>query len=244
MNSNRYPVFVSVIAIGLILLANASSILAVELTSAIRYQISADADHPHCVATRIKSAGEKNKRTLALTASHCFKHQPTSIYLFCTNRKAGETAVVQRTRVTVLEFHRHPTHDAALLVLPENTHRCIGPGLPVHAPSMTVFEPGDKLDVPIVSVFGLTDDPIALRRVLPMSISIHDSETFSLQDKMACLQGGDSGYPLLHNGEFVGMLISGLTGCPTSQTAIRIDQISHWVITTAESAKRVTGELF
>jgi hypothetical protein len=228
-------------AIGLLLLANTSSILAVELTSAIRYQISADADHPHCVATRIESGGEQDKRIFILTASHCFMHQPRTIYLFCTNQQADANAVVQLERVPVLEFHRHPTHDAALLALPENKHRCIGPGLPVHTPSMTVAEPDETLAVPIVPGFGSTDDPIALRRVLQMSISSLDSETFALQDEVACLQGGDSGYPLLHNGEFVGMLIAGLTGCPTSQTAIRIDRISHWIMRIAESPNTING---
>lgn len=241
VNSNRYRVIASIMGIGLLLLANASSILAVELTSAIRYQISADADHPHCVATRIDSGGEQDQRIFILTASHCFMHQPRTIYLFCTNQQANAKAIVQLKRVPVLEFHRHPTHDAALLTLPENKHRCVGPSLPVHAPSISVTEPYENLAVPLVPVFGSTDDPIALRRVLQMSVSSHDSETFALHDEVACLQGGDSGYPLLHNGEFVGMLISGLTGCPTSQTAIRIDRISRWIMKMAGSPNAVNG---
>jgi hypothetical protein len=59
--------------------------------------------------------------------------------------------------------------------------------------------------------------------------------TLQFHDDTACLDKGNSGHPVFMNGigppyKLVGLLISGLGGCPSLQTVVRTDRLAEWIV--------------
>lgn len=202
---------------------------------AFHFQITGNTTNPHCVATRllpsqvenVSKAQEPVEQSLrvihALTAAHCFRNTVKSIHISCRDKSTKETRITS--------FSRHPTHDAVYMeLLVEDS--CLGKGVPTRHQELGKQHQYQQLEIPAVvrptgEAFDIaTHDggPYWVATILSV-----DQETLRIADQVACLKAGDSGYPLLLNGQLVAMLISGLEGCPTEQISIRIDKISAWI---------------
>jgi hypothetical protein len=202
---------------------------------AFKFQLQGNTTNPHCVATqlqpphlenvsKVQQPAEETFRVIhALTAAHCFSNVVKSIHIGCRDNSTKETQVTS--------FSRHPTHDAVYMeLLVENS--CLEKGVSVRHQALGKQHQHQKLYIPAVvkptgeAIDVASLDSAANRVATILSV---DQETLRIADPVACLKAGDSGYPLLLNGQLVAMLISGLDGCPTEQIGIRIDKIAAWI---------------
>ncbi|ASJ71973.1 trypsin-like serine protease [Granulosicoccus antarcticus] len=210
-------------------------------SSAFHYGLDSQFTTPHCVATKLKSSASR-VRSLeqkpdvmsrqvvhALTAAHCFRNTVESINIGCRDSSTVEALITA--------FYWHPTHDVVLMKLLVN-EACLGKGVSLRHQELDKHHQNKQLVIPgTVQPQSMTfGESRAFEPATPSSEFVRvaeilsvDQETLRLSDQVVCLKAGDSGYPLLMNGEIAGMLISGLEGCPTEQIAIRTDRIANWI---------------
>lgn len=202
---------------------------------AFHFQLKGNTTKPHCVATQLlpprvenvpkpKAIAQDSLQVIhALTAAHCFDNSVESIHISCRDSSLKQTLVTS--------FSFHPTHDAVYMeLLVEDS--CLGKGVSSRRQELGKQHQYQQLHIP--ALVRPTGDVFetALRSSGPNRVATIlsvDQETLRLDDQVACLRAGDSGYPLLLDGKLAALLISGLDGCPTEQIGIRIDRIAAWI---------------
>jgi len=165
-----------------------------------------------CIATQLQG-------NWAITAAHCLGGNEEFLNLRCT--KGSRTK-----KIALLEQARHPTHDVTVFSL-DQQFPCYGRDVKLAkslSQQASFFTP---------NVTTTTTKPSGL--FLPLEEISRDTHTIRLRDAHACLTRGDSGSPLFQiNEDFSlelgGLLISGSTGCPSRQTAVRLDALSYWIL--------------
>jgi hypothetical protein len=172
-----------------------------------------------CVGTRLTSRW-------TITAAHCLRGGEAALALQCPADGEGRVETLR-----VLQVVTHPTHDVALIEFSEPL-ACFGEAARV-ARAIEHDASFFSLMLPKESLASASVRQEFARA--PLTELSRDGHTLKLYDDVACLAEGDSGSPVFAAGDvspapLVGVLISGLPGCPTTQTAVRTDRLYEWLV--------------
>ena len=172
-----------------------------------------------CVGTRLADRW-------AITASHCLNGSEKSVTILCMSQNGESNVETYHIQSQIT----HVTHDVSLLLF-ERDLDCLNES--VHIARVVPEE---------ISFFGSTIHNQRLdgkynsidQSMVRFIEANRDDHTIRLYDRDVCLAEGDSGYPVFVKGldqryELAGLLISGISGCPTIQTIVRTDRLASWV---------------
>ena len=172
-----------------------------------------------CVATRLTDRW-------AITAAHCLSGKEETISILCGDGDGKYSGETFRLDAQV----SHATHDVKLLRFAKSSF-CFAEAANITrkiAKDASFF----ATTLPRAEVITFQSPPYDTHVSL---IEVgRDDHTIQLYDGSACLAKGDSGYPVFVEGtahpyELAGLLISGLEGCPSTQTIVRADRLSTWI---------------
>lgn len=161
-----------------------------------------DVDQRQCIATPVKP-------DWLLTAAHCIPSNNKAVEIKCGKHKAH----VQTVRT-------HPTHDVVMI----KVDSACAKSTPMFAISAT--NPGAN---------NLLAQHPDNHSMLKLKIENYDSHVIRFKTSKACWLPGDSGTPIFisdinNKYKIIALLISGDPDCSNTQTAVRLQPISSWLV--------------
>jgi len=197
-----------------------------EVQSSFRYTIAdttSETGHQFerfaCVATAVNARW-------AITAAHCLRGSESHLFIQC-----WQDIGVATRHVSLLSLVQHPTHDVTLLAIDDDSV-CTKGSMQLHS-----IDTSSRLFINTLPDPHITNSAETFQSTSQtLTLQSTDAHTVQVQDDIACLDRGDSGYPAMTKVNttdvLVALLIAGGGGCPTNQTLIRLQPIAQWIIDT------------